>query len=175
MTDEVDTYALLTYTCGDIQWSTVGDSAAVVGINARGVYFENYLGSGFDVIGSAVSCAEVTSMNPMKRQANRRNTIIRSVPGGNIQKEECRTQRSTDIAIFGNQDSISELSSRAQPCPPDLQQVQTDQRFVKMSDQLQELSVCYVQALLLPYTYTSNLGATMDLEYGRVCCYADSG
>ncbi len=165
MTDGAVTYVVYTYTCGEIEWSAIGDEAAVVGVNAQGLYFENHRASGLDTVGDAVSCTDAESSSHAKRQADVEH--LNQVPvGGPLAEaiEQCNNLETFDEIEIPD---TSELVAMAQPCPCSLNQARTDKRFVPIAD----LPNCFMQALL-------NAVQTLfqpRLEYGQECCYDDSG
>lgn len=60
VTNFTHTYALFTYLCGEMQWSSVGENkAAVIGFSAKGEFFNNHPQSGTENVASAVSCSKL--------------------------------------------------------------------------------------------------------------------
>ena len=144
MTNFTHTYAVFTYLCGDMQWSSVGENnSAVVGFNAMGEFFYNHPQSGTQNIADAVSCVEHSQrsncINDMES-----NTIIMMVTQfncDNITDDEkrlicnCESRLENDISF-----DVDIVVGQLYPCPPTLEQARADAgRFV-----LQNNTFCYV-------------------------------
>ena len=92
-------YAVFSYICGEVQWSSVGENnIAVVGFNANGPFneeseisFKNYRLSGLRGVGSTISC----EFEPIT------NMIIR-LPSTQAQRDqlECIAALDRDIELL---------------------------------------------------------------------------
>ena len=158
MTNFTHTYALFTYLCGDMQWSSVGENnAAVVGFNAMGEFFENHPQSGTQKIADAVSCGEL-------RQRGDIDPLITifQIPTedcDNLTKPSkrllchCKSRLANDISF-----DVNEVVKQLYPCPPTLQQAIADTgRFIRQND-----NSCYVSGKTVSINNTS---------FTQQCCY----
>ena len=159
------TYALYTYTCGDIQWSSTGPGrAAVVGYNAAGESFFNHALSGYSLIGDAVSCS-VSRANRKKRQmqASNTNTISLSKLSGDDAETCCVLLVVTDPVT---DNILMELNNLVAPCPPTLDQVEHDTARFKPQP---GLPLCYVTMSKTKYEFNGGRRHSV----ARQCCYLD--
>ena len=157
------TYALYTYTCGDIQWSVTGPGrAAVVGYNAaRGSFFNHAL-SGYSSIGDAVSCP-AGGANRMKRQTPPSSTSTNrlSNPTSNDPATRCAQIVRNDPVTRNN---LMELNKLLVPCPPTRDQVLSDTGRFRPQPGVPN---CYVTMSKTEYDFGRNRRDSI----ARQCCY----
>ena len=138
-----------------------------MGYNAGGTYFENHRSSGFDTVGSDVSC--VVELRRSKRQANMMQTTegVENGVDQNLMEEigVCKTLADLDVQC----NDSNTFSDPVEPCPCTLNQARNDQRFT-IDTLFRPNSICYNQTFAV--SGTSALG---PISYGQQCCYDNSG
>ena len=158
-------YAVFTYKCGEIEWSSVGENnLAVVGFNANGPFdeeseipFKNYRLSGLRGVGGTIAC----EYNPIT------NFIVR-LPSTQRQRNqiECIKALDTDSDILQGEKTYSELAEMLKPCPCTLSQVSQDgARFIRQANSALN---CYVSTNPVEVL----VAKTNDkLTLTQQCCY----
>lgn len=128
----VRAYAVFSYICGEMQWSSVGaNDLAVVGFNAAGPFngvndelsFKNYRLSGLPNVGVTISC----EYEPVT------NLIIR-LPSTEAQRRklECIQQLKRDMDILQGETTYTELADMLTQCPCSRDQcLQDEARFIR--------------------------------------------
>ena len=170
----VEAYAIFSYNCGGIQWSSLGrNRPAVVGFNAMGAYFMNHPLSGFTEIGSAVSCI-VDAGQKRKRQNDTSNMIIQLPVDNNVANtlSDCLTRYRADITLLiisqlinpqGPGDPQS-LAAMLDPCPCTQNQARLDRgRYTLFNNN------CYISAR----PTLVQLQAIGQISLTQMCCYAN--
>ena len=162
LTDRANTYFLLTYTCGDIEWSSIGDEAAVVGYNAQSDYFFNHPASGFSSIGDAVSC---TSPRNKRQEKLSVFTIGKRVQ---VNKElvrdsvKCMAFYTVDTEDISEEQLNNEIIPNVEPCPCNSRQASQDKRFQPQPSK----ENCYTQ--IVPLKVRTN---AQVYTFVQQCCY----
>ena len=165
ITNSTYTYAIFTYPCGEMQWSSVGtNKAAVVGYNAKSNFFYNHPLSGRHGIEYAVSCT-----NPGRRR--KRNENNDDTCG--LTEINCEEAINMNVPIIAqmckcsnklnNTDSnlITNVLQSLDHCPPTRQLAMQDVgRFVKQDDK------CYVSGRRVVMN---------NISFTQQCCYDDAG
>ena len=161
-------YAIFTYFCGGIQWSSVGQNGwAVVGFNAGTSsdnvesFFKNYRLSGLEGVGGNVSCEVKTS--------NITNLIIR-LPATEFPEQKnklnCILALQEDRAILGGETTHAELAEMLDPCPCTRKQaVEENARFVPQTCPNTD---CFISAS--PKIFEI-LSTKTTLTVTQQCCY----
>ena len=142
-----------------------------MGYNAGGTYFENHRSSGFDTVGSDISC--VTTLRRSKRQAPvdmNSNTVFteNDIDPALVESTTvCRRHYQQDVANIRNNTFEANL---VLPCPRQLGQAGNDPRFI-LDAQFRNAAgtTCYIQRM--PAAGVSETG---PITYGQQCCYNDS-
>ena len=158
VTNITHTYALFTYLCGDMQWSSVGENkAAVIGFNAEGEFFYNHPQSGTENIANAVSC---TNLGRRQRRSEDPDTCLMFGEACDMHPDPvkqvcyCASRLDDDTAF-----DVDEVINRLDPCPPTLAQASIDTgRFVMQKD-----STCYVSGRTVVMNSNS---------FTQQCCYS---
>lgn len=171
VTNNTRTFVIFTYTCGEIQWSSLGrNRAAVVGYNARGDYFDNHPSSGFSAIGDSVSCTFQLRRRQARQAPLSSNNIMFTffVSKSLFQlRGDCLTAMSTD-AVFLTGSTPQNLVEMLDPCPPTLEQVRDDfGRFVLQPGRFPS-SICYVSAKFISMQLVELIHLTQQ------CCYDEN-
>ena len=111
ITDGADSYALFTYNCEQMEWTGYWQHG-VVGYNAKGEHYENHPASGFEVVGTAVACANdfygTSWNNLMYKMSFPRDLTLKT-------RKECRDTNRIDSQRIPA--LISEIAERLEPCP----------------------------------------------------------
>lgn len=165
MTNGLSTYAIFTYICGEMEWSSFGtNNPAVVGYNLGSGYFYNHPLSGFLSIGESISCMIGTRRRGKRQNEMQTTNLELSLPVSQalrVKFERCRR-----AAAFDNSNfiviSFETLLSELEPCPCTLNQAKNDVgRFLKFSDN----PLCY---LSIPKEF--NL-IVRTATLNQKCCY----
>ena len=171
ITNNLDTYVLYVYTCGEMQWSSLGQSrAAVVGYNAEGNFFQNHPSSGFSTIADAISCG-VPQRRRRKRQNNEPDPRIPmelpTDPGLRMRAQQCIRRFLREINLFRINPAALASAVADYPCPPKLDQAITDAaRYVLHSTS----PLCYVSSV----SRTSDLSQAITVSATQQCCYDEN-
>lgn len=138
--------------CGEIQWSSVGGNRpAVVGFNSEGVVFENHPQSGYDSVGSAVSCVAEFGKRRKRNTINiTRNGVTKLYSQAEFTQlvRDCENAYNEDLRIVVN--PAIELTNHTipiQPCPMSLSVSISEEiigQFVRQKDIEQN---CYISAI----------------------------
>ena len=145
-----------------------------MGYNAGGTYFENHRSSGFDTVGSDVSC--VIELRRSKRQVDDMMPNImqttKSMENGVVQNliEEagaCQNHFADDCIAFPDLDVA--FSDAVEPCPCHLNQATNDERFT-IDTLFRTDSTCYIQTFAV-----SGFSVFAPISYGQQCCYDNNG
>ena len=173
VTDNIYTYLFFTYSCGEMEWSSVhsGWHAAVVGYNSGPLKRFNHPASGLDFIVDAVSCTD--------RESSSKQAIMTPIPYGEPLKNDTIMQltNTTDLGenyivctTYANNENnylaeINEAHTTISPCPKSRTQAQEDHRFLVME---QPESNCYVWAFVI-----EKGDGQLDSKrtYTKQCCY----
>ena len=169
ITNNLDTYVLYVYTCGEMQWSSLGQSrAAVVGYNAEGNFFQNHPSSGFSTIADAISCG-----SPQRRRRKRQNDQDPRIPTRfptdrelRMRAERCIRRFLREINLFRINPTDLASAVADYPCPPKLDQAITD-------------AARYVPHTILPLCFVSSVSRRSDLSQAitvsatQQSCYDD--
>ena len=161
ITDGADSYALFTYNCEQMQWTGYWQHG-VVGYNAKGDYYDNHPASGFEVVGTAVACANDLYGTPWN------NLIFKTSLPRDFElnaKKECRDTFRLDSQRI--QAPISEIERSLEPCPCTLWQAQRD--WARFSLDWNNY-LCYVQ--VFPVQVEVKEGTAY---FTQQCCYSPSG
>ena len=162
-------YAVFSYICGEIEWSSVGENnLAVVGFNANGplneeleVSFHNYRLSGLRGVGSTISCEN----NPI-------TNLVCRLPSTQARRDEveCISALDKDTELLHEETTHQALASMLKPCPCSLSQIQQDfASFIRQENTAQN---CYISAF--PVTY--QIAESKDtLTLTQQCCYSSRG
>ncbi len=165
ITDGASTHTLYTYTCKELEWSTIGSESAVVGYNAGGDYFDNHRSSGYYTVGNDVACVIEAETASSRNQAL--TTTQTTTLGANqalvTSAQDCQKELDQDVQLIG--DKYKQFSIDAGPCPCTSSQATKDAAYIKDTT-----SNCWAQKL--QDGGTSALG---KLQYTRQCCYDGSG
>ena len=107
------TYSIFTYTCGEIEWSSIGTEAAVVGYNIHGDFFRNEIGSGLSSVGEVIACSVVIDGSRRRRRQldPTVTSYLNMIPGsGNAteKQETCARDLSNDAMLF----TVEELDAQ---------------------------------------------------------------
>ncbi len=90
VTNNLDTFVIYIYMCGEMQWSSLGrNKAAVVGYNSEGNFFQNHPASGYDIVADIISCG-IKQENRRKRQAPIMTNIPMNLPTDPVLRERAR-------------------------------------------------------------------------------------
>ena len=144
-----------------------------MGYNAGGTYFENHHSSGFDTVGSDVSC--VIELRRSKRQVdgmmpNIMQTTESMVIGvtENLIEEAgaCQDHFDRDRIPFPDLDVAF---SAVEPCPCHLNQATNDERFT-IDTLFRTDGTCYIQTFAV-----SGSSLFVPISYGQQCCYDNNG
>lgn len=172
ITNNIDTYTIFTYMCGELQWSAVGRSqGAIIGYNAGGDYFTNHPLSGFRSIGDSVACTFQLARR-QRRQIPPTNNLVMKLPVDErtVQSiRECTSALNFDTSILLLESDPQELAGMLGPCPP-VSEVARDDfgRYILLEDSFPS-SHCYVSARSLSVNlFTTTISLT------KQCCYYDS-
>ena len=172
----VETYAIFSYNCGGIQWSSLGvNRPAVVGFNARASPFVNNRFSGLPEIGNAVSC--IFNIGKRKKRQNdpMQNGMTIDIPvddriAGIVR--DCLTRYRSDITLLMISQQINpqgpgdpqSLANMLAPCPCSQQQASADRgRYTRFNFN------CYISARPLAV----ELAVLGQLSLTQMCCYAN--
>ena len=147
ITDRATTYYLFTYTCGDIQWSSIGSEAPVVGYNAQADYFFNHPASGYDSIGEAVSCPSSSKFMQQSGQPNTEGDEVGSNPSLQAASVECVAFYDLDVMDIMD-DILQEIIQEVEACPSCSTQARQDSRFQRQPG----TTNCYTQ--VAPVTHS---------------------
>ena len=167
----VRAYAIFTYFCGGIQWSSVGqNNLAVVGFNAGTSsdnvesFFKNYRLSGLEGVGGNVSCEVKTS--------NITNLIIRLPATEFVEqsnKLNCILALQEDTAILGGETTHAQLSEMLDHCPCTREQaVEDNARFIPQLCPNMMVFDCFISA---SPKMLEILSTNMTLMVTQQCCY----
>ena len=161
ITNGIHTYYIYTYTCGEINWSTIGGESAVVGHNAHKKKFSNHPSSGYSSIGEAVSCTFATA------EESPQMTVTSS---GEVEVDPATEQAILECSLYEqtvkNEITPAVLETEILPnvlvCPPTVKQADLDENFHGDPNNAN----CRLQAS--PFEYK---------QYSIVqqCCYDASG
>ena len=165
VSDAIRTYAVFSYVCGDIQWSSVGTNrAAVVGYNSEANFFENHPLSGMSEIGNAVSCGSDVG-GRRKRQTAQPTNVVLSPANLDFVNARCLRFRATDeLFLLGS--SPASLAAMLDPCPCTLQQATTDRaKFTRLATPTN----CYVSSQPVYH----QLLALGRVTLTQMCCYVN--
>ena len=173
----LQTYAIFSYICGEIQWSSLGrNRAAVVGFNAEGDFFGNHPLSGFSDIGDAVSCTFDAGKKRRKRAGARCVSMPLPLPNDPVIRrlvQQCLDVYNSDRLLlnverrFRPNITNQVLATRLDPCPCFLTQVTADTaRFMQLPDS----PSCYVSST----SVTESLQLE-PIQLTQMCCYDDNG
>ena len=161
-------YAVFTYKCGQIEWSSVGENnLAVVGFNANGPFieeseisFKNYRLSGLRGVGDEITC----EFEPIT------NLFIR-LPSTQAQRDrlECIAALDRDTELLQGETSQT-LADMLKPCPcTEAQCIKDDGSFIKQENSTQN---CYITAYPVKFQ-PSQTGESFTLT--QQCCYSRNG
>lgn len=161
-----------TYICGEMQWSSLGQSgAAVVGYNSEGNFFQNHPASGFSSIADIVSCG-VNQERRRKRQEPQPLTPIMPLDVDPVIRNEaidCNNRFDLDKSIVDSM-NLTDLLSGC-PCPPTLRHALTDAaRFVQHT----RSPLCYVSTVS-NCNKQGAVSAVVTVTAAHQCCYDDNG
>ncbi len=160
---------LYTYTCREVEWSTIGSEPAVVGYNAAGDYFNNHRSSGYDTVNYDVACVlEVGNTTKRAALMNTVHTPVAANPAIVQALQACSEYEIRDQQLFDNT-QFQNILNNAGPCPCTASQAQKDGAFTRDTDATNPTPTCYHGP---EKTGQSQLG---DVQYNRVCCYTTSG
>ena len=151
VTDGLQSYAIFTYNCQQLQWVQSQSNYAVVGFNAHGQSYANANFSGTPLIGS-IACN-----NSTYPWSNAVYNIGKSTSMTQNQIRLCISAYNNDITLFG---ATSPTAYIQQPCPCVLNQLLRDSRFT--SDRTQTSYRCYYQL------FPSRIQSAYPVRY---CCY----
>ena len=159
VTNFTHTYALFTYLCGEMQWSSVGENkAAVIGFSAKGEFFNNHPQSGTENVASAVSCSKLGRRE--KRFLDPSDDLCQFPTDGCDMLPEpfsqicyCQSRLESDITF-----NVDEVVNQLDPCPDTVDKARADTgRFVKQTG-----TACYVSGRTVVINGTS---------FTQQCCY----
>lgn len=167
----IRTYAIFSYVCGEVQWSSLGrnSAAAVVGYNSEGNFFDNHPLAGFSGIGDAVSCAFNIGKG-RKRQPGMPNNMPMTLPATQTVQElvrQCTQAVNRDkLAYLLPPFTPETLAAMLLPCPCTRQQASEDtaqyREFTTPGD-------CYITSQ--PMTVVLLAVGTISLT--QMCCYSN--
>lgn len=138
-----------------------------MGYNAGGTYFENHRSSGFDTVGSDISCVTVLRRSKRQMGIDRTEGMEIDIDAVLMQStEQCRTRYQDDINIIA--DNL--VANLVLPCPCTKLQVANDPRFVPDTNfRNAEGTSCYIQRLPV-----DGFSAIDMITYGQQCCFDDT-
>ena len=170
VTNNTRTFAIFTYTCGEIQWSALGrNRAAVVGYNARGDYYSNHPSSGFAAVGNSVSCTFQLGRRQARQAPPPSMSVMMDLGASSSvvqQREECLIAINFDM-VFLTGSTPQNLVNMLDPCPPDLQTVKLDfGRFILHPGNFPGSSICYVSATSISVSLLVS-----RIQLTQQCCY----
>ena len=151
VTDGLQSYAIFTYNCQQLQWVQSQSNYAVVGFNAYGQSYANANFSGTPLIGS-IACN-----NSTYPWSNAVYNIGKSISITQNQIHLCISAYNNDITLFG---ATSPTAYIQQPCPCVHNQILRDSRFTP--DHTQTSYLCYYQ------TRARRIISAYPVRY---CCY----
>lgn len=162
MTDRASIYYLFTYTCGGIEWSSIGEEHAVVGYNAQSDYVFNHPASGYISVGHAISCLD----SRKKRQEEwRKSTISGMVESNeNLMRAShlCMVAYDQDVDDISDEKLSDEIITEVEACPCTSQQASLDSRFQRQSSN----GNCYTQ--IMPIRVPT---PAREFTFVQQCCY----
>lgn len=174
VTNNIRTFVIFTYICGEIQWSALGrNRAAVVGYNARGDYYYNHPSSGFSAIGNSVSCTFQLGRRQTRQAIPDSMNSMLELPTDSVTsqiRQSCLSAINDDEVFLFENRNLQELANMLDPCPPDLKKVRDDfGRFIPQPGDFPS-SICYVSARPI----------SLQMLTGRIaltqqCCYYVNG
>lgn len=171
ITDSVTTYSVFSYICGELQWSGVGSSGAVVGFNAEGRFYGNYPLSGYSSIAESISCP-VNSGTRQKRQQAGATNLLLEMPADetlNAMIMECEMGITTDQQNYVTAAEIPGLAAMVATCPCTRKQAMNDANFKAFSG----VPGCYITRA--PQIVNSMTTPPFQLTLTQQCCYDNAG
>ena len=155
--------------CGEMEWSSVGENnLAVVGFNANGpfneeleVSFNNYRLSGYEGVGSTISCENSPVTN-----------FICRLPSTQAQRDqvECISALDKDTELLHEETTHEALARMLKPCPCTLSQIRQD--YASFLEQENTAQNCFISTYPVTYQITES-GDTFTLT--QQCCYSSRG
>lgn len=171
VTDVIRTYAIFSYMCGEIQWSSLGrNRAAVVGYNSEAIFFENHLLSGLSGVGDAVSCTFDIGRRRKRQGDNMPNNMPMPLPADEEVRRavaSCLRLEARDILV--TTETPENLAAMLEPCPCSLYN-----KLLKIVHDLTNMKIyvnCYVSSNPINLQQP-RLGA---IALTQTCCYDVNG
>ena len=174
VSNTIRTYAIFSYKCGEVQWSSLGrNRAAAVGYNSEADFFDNHPLSGISGIGDAVSCTFNIGKRRKRQAFGDPNTVAMELPGDQVVTAAVRqcldlVHRDRFLFVFPDPllDTPEELATLLDPCPCHLSQAINDRaRFIP----LDEPANCFVSARpILPVFPRQG-----EIALTQMCCYVN--
>ena len=176
ITDNIQSYYIFSYSCGDIQWSGQGFETAIVGYNSNGDYYENHLANGLPDIGRIISCSRYRIRQPgrMKRQNDDMGRNLASIVTSNSSLNDiirdCEDQYMVDDRDFRGTDYRAVGANQTLACPPMGVQCALDPQFKIFSPPYEPQENCYRSKPT--YNGFHNYD---EFDFVSVCCYRNNG
>lgn len=173
VSDVTQTYAIFSYMCGGVQWSSLGrNRAAAVGYNSEGDYFVNHPLSGIAGVGDAVSCTFDIGRR-RKRQNGMGNNVgmpIETDQDVVAAVDECLGANNRDgFAYILNPELTPEiLAKMLDPCPCTLQQAIVDSARFRRFD---GPGNCYISSRPVSEPEPVLLFTLGVISLTQKCCY----
>ena len=168
--DGSNSFSIFTYTCGDIEWSSIGTEAAVVGYNIFGD-FKNEVGSGLSSVGESIACSVVIDGNRRRRRQldPTVTSYLNMIPASATvaeKKETCQTGLDNDAKLF----STADLADLLLPDCPTTRKCAT--MCTKQFQPDPQNSNCFIS--LTPGSVTDSNSGSVYM-FNQQCCYSASG
>ena len=168
ITDNINTYAFYSYSCGAIQWSGQGFETAIAGYNSFRNYFSNHPANGFADIGRIISCTRQVAANQNRRKRAAGNNGAAGCPmpaNPNVQQAliDCCQSFTNDGKQY-SADNLDMAQRLVPACPPIRAQIGVNPMFEAQQNN------CF-----LSRTDVVINGLVQPGLFRAQCCYQTSG